>query len=208
MKGVKKGSIRGTYKKYTDDEIIDVLSKYESIKDLRAGDDLNFYYLSKRRGLSEYLPARRTKAMNLVGSSLERTIASKEERAKEIKNLKEQDKSNKKERKESRGHRAKMLFRSEKIDDETIYCGRCLKETEKKDISKHNKNLCRKCYSRYLYLTKIGQDTNPHNIKDEYCHITINHNEKVFHIGIFADKRVEDYLTKIGYYFIFKSRTR
>lgn len=206
-RGVKTGTKRKPYVKYTDEEIIDALSRHETIFDLRASEDLHFYFLAKRRGLGDYLPARRTRCRNLVGSALERR---KEERLR-----KKEEKARAKEEKEAiRIHKSKSvkddktvanrMYRAESIDEETIYCGRCLNET--KDISKHNTHLCRKCYSRYLYLRKIGHDTNPHNVKDEYCHIEIKHHEKLFHIGIKADEKTEDYLTRIGYGFIFKSR--
>ena len=201
-RGVKTGTKRKKYVKYTDEEIIEVITGYETITDLRAGEDVHFYFLAKRRGLGDYLPAKRTRAMNLVGSALKKKKQIREENArirKEKATIKEKIKKEPKEDKT-----AKRMYRAEKIDDETIYCGRCLKET--KDISKHNKHLCRKCYSRYLYLTKVGQDTNPHNIKDEYCHINIKHHEKTFHIGIWTEEKVEDYLTKIGYGFIFKNK--
>ena len=199
-RGVKTGTKREKYVKYTDQEIIDVITGYETITDLRAGEDVHFYFLAKRRGLGDYLPPKRTRAMNLVGSALKKKKQIREENArirKEKATIKEKIKKEKEEK-----ISAKRMYRAERIDDQTIYCGRCLKET--KDISKHNKHLCRKCYSRYLYLRKIGKDTNPHNIKDEYCHIVINHYEKCFRIGIKVDERTQRYLTSVGYSFLFK----
>ena len=214
MKGVKEGSIRGTYTKYTDQELIDVVEQYDTIKDLRAGEDLHFYFLAKRRGLGHYLPARRTKDMNLVGSSLERTITLKEQRAierQEIKNLKEQEKFDKKEAKRRGAYNVKSgdttiaskMYREVEVDGVKI-CGRCLEHDLGLGHSKMNKNICQPCYAKYLYLRQHNRDSNPHNIKDEYCHIKITHHEKIFQIGIKADKKLEDYLTMIGYGFIFK----
>jgi len=209
-RGVKKGTKREKYVKYTDQEIIDVISRYETITDLRSGEDVHFYFLAKRRGLGDYLPPKRTRAMNLVGSAAQRKREAKEEKIrikeekaklKEEKYFGKQENKSKKEPKEDTTT-ANRMYRCQRIDEETIYCGRCLKETN--DISKHNSHLCRKCYSRYLYLRKIGKDTNPHNIKDEYCHIVINHHEKCFRIGIKVDERTQRYLTSVGYSFLFK----
>ena len=42
---------------YTDEEIIEVISKYETRGEIRISSDSSYYYMAIRRGLTEYLPA-------------------------------------------------------------------------------------------------------------------------------------------------------
>lgn len=202
-RGVKKGTKRKPYVKYTDQEIIDVISKYKTIKDLRSGEDGSFYFLAKRRDLDAYLPTKRTKAMNIVGSAAENKRI-----AKEIKD------ALKAERKLAIANMPKKKPKVDKISDRRLYisiekdgkslCGRCLVHDLSESRSMQNKSLCQKCYNKCMYCRLREVDSNPHNIKDEYCHIDIRHHEKIFHIGIIADKKMQEYLTKVGYGFIFK----
>lgn len=224
-RGIEKGSVRGEYKKYTDQEIIDVISKYETIKDLRASDEIHFYYLAKRRGLDSYLPIKRTKAMNVVGSSLEKKLLAKEDKLKRKEEIRIQrakdklDKVNEKiqKRLDKRSKReiiqdltgelidrtlAKNMYCCEIIDDTTIKCGRCFNITT--SISIKNSHICKKCYNQYLHLKRMGIDSNPHNVKDEFCNTIITHYEKTFFVGIKVEEKLQNYLTTVGYGFIFK----
>jgi hypothetical protein len=206
-RGNKKGCKRAPYKRYTDEEIIEVISKYETIKELRESDDMTFYFRARRRGLEDFLPVRRTKAMNIVGSSLERRIKKKEEMLlikEEKKRLREENKSEREKRSEVVDSTiASKLYKVIEIDGKTL-CGRCLEADLSTSYSSVNKNLCKKCYAKYLYLRGQGRDTNPHNVKDDYCNMRITHYEKVFEIGIKTDQRLQDYLSMVGYEFIFK----
>lgn len=205
-RGVKKGTKRKPYVKYTDEEIIDVLSKYETIRDLRTGEDGSFYFLAKRRDLDAYLPAKRTKAMNIVGSAAENKRI-----AKEIKDALREEKKIAKAMMEAENKESKAidkgtstrLYMSIEKNGKSL-CGRCLVHDLSKGKARQNKNLCQKCYNKYMYCRLREIDSNPHNIKDEYCHIDIRHHEKIFHIGIVVDKKTQDYLSMIGYSFIFK----
>lgn len=209
-RGVKKGSIRGTYIKYTDEEIIDVLKMYDTITDLRASDDVNFYFLAKRRGLGDYLPVKRTRLGNIVGSAREQKESRRLERER-IKQEKLEARAEKKKPKERGAYKLKTedttiasrLYKAIEIDGEPI-CGRCLEKSLNESRAIANKSLCISCYNKYLYLRGQGQDSNPHNVRDGYCNIKIQHHEKVFYIGIKTEDKVQDYLTRIGYGFIFK----
>ena len=77
-----QGAIRGQYKKWTDEQIIDAISKYETLKDLRMSADKPFYFLALKRDLRDYLPVKRTRCMNIVGSAL---LAKQEKPVKEKK---------------------------------------------------------------------------------------------------------------------------
>ena len=106
--GVIKGSKRGPYNKtgikkkgpikvktphsrksrcnkYTDEEIIEVISKYETRGEIRISSDSSYYYMAIRRGLTEYLPPKRTKSGIIVGTSLELKLLRQKE--KELKKL-------------------------------------------------------------------------------------------------------------------------
>jgi hypothetical protein len=202
-RGAIKGVKKGPYTKYTDEYIINILSKYKTRGELRESEDKNFYYMAMRKFLDAYLPPKRTRCSNLVGTQLEKQ---KENELKKIEKRLEKIRLREEKKLEDKPNDAtiaSIMYKAIKIDNKMI-CGRCLEHDLALGHSKMNKNLCAPCYAKYLYLRQHNRDSNPHNIKDEYCHIKITHHEKIFQIGIKADKKLEDYLTMIGYGFIFK----
>jgi hypothetical protein len=202
-RGAIKGVKKGPYTKYTDEYIINILSKYETRGELRMSVDKNFYYLAMRKFLDIHLPPKKTRCNNLVGNQLEKQ---KENELKKIEKRMEKIRLREEKRLEDKPNDAtiaSVMYRPIKVDGKII-CGRCLEHDLALGHSKMNKNLCKPCYAKYLYLRQHNRDSNPHNIKDEYCHIKITHHEKIFQIGIKADRRLQDYLTMIGYGFIFK----
>ena len=98
---------------------------------------------------------------------------------------------------------AKIMYKKRENKNE---CRRCYKEMAEAEKSRYNKTLCRKCFSTYIYRKRIGVDHNKWNVRDEFCHTEIAHHEKVFKIGIEVDQKTQDYLTLVGYGFIFKDR--
>lgn len=214
-RGVQEGTVRGNYNKYTDAEIIEVISKYETIKDLRASDDKGFYTLALRRDLRQYLPVKRTRAMNIVGSALELKLLRQKE--KELLLVKREclETLGEPKVKKKPGRKPKE---KEKIDNSSLimfpminmegknFCGRCHIVDLAVDCS-GNKNLCSLCYSRKNYLLSRGKYSNLFNVKDEYVNTIIKHHEKVFEIGLKVDDKTQDYLTRIGYQFIFKENS-
>lgn len=204
--GVKDGTVRGEYKKYTDVEIIEIISKYETIKDLRASDDISFYFLANRRGLKKYLPIKRTKAMNIVGSALEKKLLAKEEKLLQVPKVKGKPgrpKIEKPEKTEKVDHnkpiRAIQIYKHTFIDGYKV-CGRCFINEPKTP----NSTLCKDCQKVYARKHAYEQDHVPYNVKQEYCNTIIKHYEKTFELGIRVDEKVEKYLTLVGYGFIFK----
>ena len=227
--GVIKGSKRGPYNKtgikkkgpikvktphsrksrcnkYTDEEIIEVISKYETRGEIRISSDSSYYYMAIRRGLTEYLPPKRTKSGIIVGTSLELKLLRQKE--KELKKLQKKE-----------HHQLNKIKKSEKkIDNSSLimfpminmegknFCGRCHIVDLAVDCS-GNKNLCSLCYSRKNYLLSRGKYSNLFNVKDEYVNTIIKHHEKVFEIGLKVDDKTQDYLTRIGYQFIFKENS-
>jgi len=95
----------------------------------------------------------------------------------------------------------KSIWRAIQLHDGKIVCGRCL---EPNDPSKQNRSLCFNCYRRVIILQSYGRDLNRWNVRDTFCYTKINHHEKVFEIGVRVDERTQEYLTAIGYGFIFK----
>jgi hypothetical protein len=195
MRGVKEGSVRGTYSKYTNEEIIEALSKYETITDLRAGEDTHFYYLAKRSARERKITKREERELRRVEKlklKEEKEQAKLEKKRRGPYNLKNGDKTI-----------ASRMYREIEIDGEPI-CGRCLEYNLNNGRAKENASICQSCYNKYIYLRAQGLDSNPHNVKDEYCHIRITHHEKIFTIGIKTEQKLQDYLTLVGYSFIFK----
>ena len=94
------------------------------------------------------------------------------------------------------------FYEGEKYEDGSIICGRCLewKENSQKNCS----GLCKACYTRVQVCNTMGKEHNKWNVRDAYTNTLIKHYEKEFHIGIKVDERTKQYLTLIGYGFIFK----
>ena len=229
--GVIKGSKRGPYNKtgikkikpikvktphsrksrcnkYTDEEIIEVISKYETRGEIRISSDSSYYYMAIRRGLTEYLPPKRTKSGIIVGSSLELKLLRQKE--KELKQLQKKEaielnKIKKKEKIVELSIKSPIMFPMINIDGKN-FCGRCHIVDLAVDCS-GNKNLCSLCYSRKNYLLSRGKYSNLFNVKDEYVNTIIKHHEKVFEIGLKVDDKTENYLSMIGYEFIFKENS-
>lgn len=60
----KRSQTTPKYKKWTNEEVIEVISKYDDLRELRKYDN-SFYAIAKRKGLDEYLPKRiRTEKIN------------------------------------------------------------------------------------------------------------------------------------------------
>jgi hypothetical protein len=83
-----------------------------------------------------------------------------------------------------------------------VMCGRCL-EIRSYTTNKLSK-LCKVCYNRTCTLIQQEKDINLWNVRDQFCNSKITHYEKVFEIGVKVDEKTQNYLTMIGYGFIFK----
>lgn len=198
--GVKKGTVRGEYKKYTKQEIIEVISKYETIKDLRESEDKSFYSLALRRGLREYLPVKRTKAMNIVGSTLEKKLLVKEEKVVQIKEKKKPGpKPKEKLPKIPKVSKGVQVYKHT-FENGVKICGRCFINEPKTPKSV----LCKQCNKVYATKHAYEKDHVPYNLKQDFCNLTIKHHEKIFKLGIRVDERLQNYLTLVGYSFLFQ----
>lgn len=155
----------GSKHKWTDEQIIEVISKYETIKDLRISGDGSFYYLCLSRDLRQHLPPKTNRVK------------------------KENDKMTK----------SKQLYKHTFIEGVKI-CGRCFTLQPKTPRS----ILCKDCQKIYARKNAYDVEHVPYNLKQEYCNTTINHYEKTFELGIKVDEKLQNYLTLVGYGFIFK----
>ena len=207
---VSKKIVRGKYKKsgikkISDEEIIEIISRYKSRKEIKMSSDARYYFMAIRRDLREYLPPKLTNHGNIVGSALELKLLRQKE-----KELLQEPKVKKKpgrkpKEKENIDIKSLIMFPMINIDGKN-FCGRCHIVDLAVDCS-GNKNLCSLCYSRKNYLISQGKYTNLFNVKDEYVNTIIKHHEKVFEIGLKVDDKTQDYLSMIGYQFIFKENS-
>jgi len=188
-----QGAIRGQYKKWTDEQIIDAISKYETLKDLRMSADKPFYFLALKRDLRDYLPVKRTRCMNIVGSAL---LA--KEKAKQEEPVKEKKKPGPKP-KVQRVKRTVQVYKTTFENDVKI-CGRCFQNEPKTPRSV----LCKPCQKVYARNQAYERPHTPWNVYQEFCNTVIKHHEKTFEIGIRVDERLQNYLTLVGYAFIFQ----
>jgi hypothetical protein len=198
--------------KYDDDMLIDWISKFDKISNLKL-DSPAMYQACLRRGLHEYFPNKKTKGGFEVGLEREEIDRLKGER----KSIREEKKRLKEEKKRLRDeirlskkknlnstlelNVASKIYRSNKLENGLIICGRCLEE---KRSSKQSSSICQSCYKSYIKYNGLGQDHNKFNVRDQFCNTRINHHDKVFHIGVKVDERTQNYLSLIGYEFIFK----
>lgn len=189
--------------KYTDEELIEWIKGFDTRREIRE-DDFNKYAVCLRRGLNVYFPTKETRCNNKVGSRKALTEKQIEKRKIEKERIKEEKRllreSKKSEPKLDKTSPSRMYIGTQ-LENGMIICGRCLEE---KKVSKQNKGLCSICYGEYMKLNAKQVDHNKWNIRDEFCHTQIRHHEKTFNIGIKVDQKLEDYLCRVGYQFLFK----
>ena len=196
-------------RKWSDDDLIEWIKSFNTIADMRS-DNTSKYFSCCRRGLHEHFPSKRTKSGNIVGTNKLDKEQQKVLKAqlKEEKRLLKEDKQKKKEEKKEEkkanvdSSTASKMYSGKKLENGNIICGRCLEESNRP--SRHNTYMCHTCYNKYMNKRTAGLEHNKWNIRDEFCHTQIKHHEKVFTIGLKVDERTQNYLTMIGYGFIFK----
>jgi hypothetical protein len=190
-----QGSIRGQYKKWTDEQIIDAISKYETLKDLRMSPDKPFYFLALKRDLRDYLPVKRTRCMNIVGSALQEKLLAKQEKP-----VKEKKKTGPKPKEKVEKIKRTVQVYKPAFENDVKICGRCFQNEPKTPRSV----LCKACQKVYARNQAYERPHTPWNVYQEFCNTVIKHHEKTFEIGIRVDERLQNYLTLVGYGFIFQ----
>jgi hypothetical protein len=179
--------------KYTDEELIEWIESFDTIGEMR-NDSYNKYTVSKRRKLNKYFPKKRTRCGNIAG--VEAAKEPKVVRERKMKPVKETPEPTPVEKVE----RTKKMYKGMNLNDGNILCGRCL-ETKPKSNSRL---ICYTCQKVIASNTTRGIDTNKFNVKDYFCHTKIVDGGREFHIDLRTDERTQEYLTLIGYGFIFK----
>ncbi len=174
--------------KYTDDYLIKWISNFETVTELRKSDN-NMYSICLKRGLQSYLPESMREKMKREGVEIPRGGRGRPKGAKN-------------KIKDGIIKTYSQIYEGEKYEDGSIICGRCLEWKEKSQ--KNCAALCPKCFTRVQVCIAMGKEHNRWNVRDAYCNTVIKHYDKEFHIGIKVDERTKQYLTLIGYGFIFK----
>lgn len=192
--------------KYTDEELIEWIRGFETRREIRE-DNFNKYATCLRRGLEIHFPIKRTKTNKKVQSEEEKRNKWEESKRrrmefeKERQERREERERRKKEKDEEKRTLPSRMYIATKLDNGKILCGRCLEE---KEVGKKNKSICDNCYKEYMRWDARKMDHNKWNVRDEFCHTQIRYYEKTFDIGIKVDQRLEDFLKRVGYEFIFK----
>lgn len=220
MEEKKKNKPRGksVALKYTDEELIEWISKFERRCDMRT-ERSSMYMLCLRRNLQQYFPPKRTCKNTIAGLPKPPKEKGKRGRpfgtgkkdgvVKPAKEPKTPKKSPEPEvndlwsdtQKTDRTAPSRMFKATKLTGTGNIICGRCLEEKEPYSGSK---SICKACYMRCYSLKAMGKDTNKWNVRDPFTNIVIRHQEKVFEIGIKTDEATELYLRTVGYSFLFK----
>lgn len=185
-----------TKSKYKEEDLIEWISGFKTIKEMRADSNAK-YTAAFKMNLQHHFPPKLKRSPAMDQQSVEKRNVIRE-RAKDKEKLMRKFKTLKKDDPEYKPRVS--LFNAVEIDG-SLHCGRCFKSTE---LSKYNPNTCRACYSTYMSSLNSGRYMNKWNVKDEYCNTIITHYEKTFAIGVKVDERLESYLRKIGYEFMFK----
>lgn len=195
--------------KYTDEFLIEWISGFSKRSDMKRSCNAK-YQACLRRGLDIYFPDKVTRGGFKIGWTREEIDRLKSER----KSLRDEKKRLSEERKRLRESRKILKEESDKYKDTpskmykwtplengNIICGRCFEESKP---SMKSKSMCVRCYKYYMRYRTYNKDFNKWNVRDEFCNTTITHHEKVFNIGVRVDERTQNYLTLVGYSFLFK----
>ena len=97
------------------------------------------------------------------------------------------------------------MYNTYKMDNGNIWCGRCLSERTLDEFPNGGNTICKKCRNRHIILTHQNKDHNPWNVKDTWTNTIVNISEtQKFEIGIIVEPKLQDWLTKMGFGFLFK----
>jgi len=174
--------------KWTDEELIEWCKSFQTRKSMREADYSRYLMILKRE-LKQHLPPKMTRCGNTVGQIKEK----KKREPKEPKTPKKVDESTPEEKKWMK------MYNGMDYGDGNILCGRCLEiKPKKKGL------ICYTCAKVIVSNNSKGLDTNKFNVKDYFVNTKITDGGKVFYIGTRVDERTQDYLTKLGYGFMFK----
>ena len=190
-------------RRYTDEEIIEIVSNYQYLRDFRI-HQLRLYnsLISRRHGTGKAFLKDLIRGKGGAPNHKPKESKPKKPYTGKKRGPKPKEKPTKKETLNiNGGQMPSTMFPSKTIDGQ-LYCGRCLKPAI--DQSPIRKSMCKRCATKCYTLTTKGVDLNPWNIRDPFVNTTITHYEKTFHLGLNADDRLLNYLTLIGYDFIFK----
>ena len=173
---------------YTNDYIVEKATQYKTLKELRE-DSFGFYQLVRRRGLLEIVRA-------LYPPTKLRKIKEVTPRERKKPGPKPKPKSTPLKKPKKDGN---QLYKHTYKGDLKI-CGRCFINEPKTPRSV----LCKDCQRIYLRNHAYEKPHVPWNVCQDFCNTIIKHHEKTFEIGIRVEERLQNYLTLIGYGFLFK----
>ncbi len=208
---------KNVWKKYTDEELIEWACSFTNVGDARL-DNGGKYIAVLRRGLGDHFSRIRKKKSAWTEEQREewrkQSSMTKEEKQVLRKQKLEEKRALKGTSKEvirAKRERSEVsnldsttvsrMYTGEALEGGIVICGRCGEQHPK---NRYSADICNLCYAMYIKYRRIGKDHNKWNVRDEFCHTTIKHYEKTFNIGIKVDERMQNYLTLIGYGFIFK----
>lgn len=189
--------------KYTDEELIEWIKRFETRREIRE-DDFNKYAVCLRRGLNIHFPVKKTRCNVPVGTAnklKEKSKKQNEKRKEETRKRREEREKKKLLEESMKKTLPSRMYIGTQLENGNIICGRCLEE---KEMGPRNKSLCDNCYREYMKWSAKDMDHNKWNVRDEFCHTQIRHYEKTFDIGIKVDQKLEEYLKRVGYEFLFK----
>ena len=189
---------------YTDEELLLMADKYETLYDIRTEYPNLLRALKKRKILPERFEWPRPKAEKQKRGRPKKEKAEKVLTPKQecIDIIPEAFRPGKR-----RGPHA--CFRATKTDTGTI-CGRCRKEFQ--TMSKPCNDLCHSCYNAKVLWDNYNstKEDNPcvlnllGNVKDRYCHIILQLPDGPMYVGIELNEQEKRKIITSGYSFILK----
>jgi hypothetical protein len=170
---------------YTNEYILEKSKEYNSLKELRDAS-YGFYQLIRRRGMlddvREFFPVAKYSKRVRKKDPVDKLTGPKP-KAKDVLPPK----------------KTVQVYKPTFIDGVKV-CGRCFQNDPKTPRS----TLCISCQKIYAAKHAYDKPHVPWNVCQDFCNTVIRHHEKTFEIGIRVDERLQNYLTMIGYGFIFQ----
>jgi hypothetical protein len=172
---------------YTNEYILEKAKGYNSLKELRD-DSYGFYQLVRRRGLlddvREFFP-----------------VGKYSKRVRKLKDPKDKLKPGRKPKLKVKKVLKTIQIYKSAFENDVKICGRCFQNEPKTPRS----TLCKSCQKIYATKHAYEKEHVPWNLRQEYCNTIIQHYEKTFELGIKVDEKLQNYLTMVGYSFIFQA---
>ncbi len=193
---------------FKDEELLEMASQFlkqdgtYDVPRMRK-EDINLYQMLRKRELT---PLMRDGAWTIAQMNKtpkekkDKTPTQKKEKKVKVKPHKEE----KVQEEEPDEPKRRPLYISTPVDETHNICGRCGDIFEV--TSRTRRHTCKPCQSQIAKHTYNQVDTNKGNVRDAFAHMDIEWYGRTWNTGLDMSDRDEQFLSMVGYAFIFKKR--